>query len=130
MQPMQDMLELIDEAGDERSGETGIEAIRRKSLALTEFVIDYADEHLARFGVRVISPRDPAVRGSHVTLEHPDFRRLTAELWERGVIPDFRPPQGMRIGLSPLSTSFAEVATGLGVLTELLERGAAAATDA
>ncbi|WP_449282727.1 kynureninase [Leucobacter sp.] len=119
MQPMQDMLALIEEAG--------IEAIRRKSLALTGFVIDYADAHLARFGVRVISPRDPAVRGSHVTLEHPDFKRLTAELWERGVIPDFRPPQGMRIGLSPLSTSFAEVALGLDVLAELLEQGAGAA---
>lgn len=142
MQPMQDMLALIEEAGDTageargggagsssdgHAGEAGIEAIRRKSLALTDFVIDYADEHLARFGVRVISPRDPAVRGSHVTLEHPDFKRLTAELWERGVIPDFRPPQGMRIGLSPLSTSFAEVARGLDVLAELLERGGAAA---
>ncbi|QBE48871.1 kynureninase [Leucobacter triazinivorans] len=127
MQPMQDMLALIEEAGGERSGTTGIAAIRRKSLALTDFVIDYADEHLARFGVRVISPRDPAVRGSHVTLEHPDFRRLTAALWERGVIPDFRPPQGMRIGLSPLSTSFAEVALGLDVLAELLERDATTA---
>lgn len=119
MQPMHDMLALIEEAG--------IAEIRRKSLALTDFVIDYADERLTRFGVRVISPRDPAVRGSHVTLEHPDFRRLTAELWERGVIPDFRPPQGMRIGLSPLSTSFAEVALGLDVLAELLERDATTA---
>lgn len=127
MQPMQDMLALIEEAGDPDGGESGIAAIRRKSLALTDFVIDYADEHLACFGVRVISPRDPAVRGSHVTLEHPDFQRLTAELWERGVIPDFRPPQGMRIGLSPLSTSFAEVALGLDLLAELLERGTAAA---
>jgi kynureninase len=46
-------------------------------------------------------------------LEHPAFEQLVGRLWQRGVIPDFRPPQGLRIGLSPLSTSFAEVARGL-----------------
>lgn len=112
MLPMRDMLALIDEAG--------MAAVRRKSLALTGFAVEVADTLLAPYGVRLASPRDPAVRGSHITLEHPDFRRMTDELWERGVIPDFRPPGGLRIGLSPLSTSFAEVAAGLAVVAELL----------
>lgn len=112
MLPMRDMLALIDEVG--------MAAVRRKSVALTAFAIEVADELLAPYDVRLASPRDPAVRGSHVTLAHPDFRRVTAELWERGVIPDFRPPHGLRIGLSPLSTSFEEVATGLTVVAELL----------
>lgn len=112
LQPISDMVDLIEEAG--------IDAIREKSIALTEFAAEFADAHLARFGVRVISPRDPAIRGGHVTLDHPAFKEIVAVLWERGIIPDFRPPQGIRIGLSPLSTSFAELAEGLLAIEECL----------
>lgn len=112
MQPMLDMLALIEEAG--------ISRIREKSLLLTQFVLDVTDARLSPLGVTVISPREDDVRGSHVTLEHPSFRDVTAELWQRGVIPDFRPPSGLRIGLSPLSTSFAEVLVGLDAVEELL----------
>ena len=112
MLPMRDMLDLIAEAG--------MDAIRAKSVALTQFVIEATDDHLASFGVRVVTPRDPAVRGSHVTLEHPGFPDAIAPLWERGVVPDFRPPAGLRIGLSPLSTSFTEVAHGLSTIRTLL----------
>jgi kynureninase len=115
MQPMLGMLDLIDEAG--------IAQVRAKSERLTAYVLDYADAVLAPLGVTVIGPRDAGIRGSHVTLEHPDFRRITAELWERGVIPDFRPPSGLRIGLSPLSTSFDEVRVGLDAVREELSRG-------
>jgi kynureninase len=109
---MQDMLALIERAG--------LEAIRAKSVALTEFAIEVSDRLLGPLGVDVASPRDPAVRGSHVTLEHPEFRVVTARLWEMGVIPDFRPPDGLRIGLSPLSTSFGEVYRGLIAVREVL----------
>jgi kynureninase len=112
MLPMRDMLDLLEEAG--------IAAVRAKSVALTGFAIEAHDELLAPYGVELASPRDPAVRGGHVTLDHPDFREVTARLWERGVIPDFRPPHGLRIGLSPLSTSFAEVLVGLRTVAELL----------
>ncbi|HEY9564330.1 MAG TPA: aminotransferase class V-fold PLP-dependent enzyme [Nocardioides sp.] len=105
MQPMLDMLDLIEEAG--------IATIREKSIALTGFAIEVADELLAPRGVVVSSPREATRRGSHLLLDHPDFREVTARLWEVGVIPDFRPPTGLRVGLSPLSTSFAEVARGL-----------------
>ncbi len=115
MLPMRDMLALIDQVG--------MPAVRRKSIALTAFAIEVADALLAPHDVRLASPRDPSVRGGHITLEHPDFRRVTADLWERGVIPDFRPPHGLRIGLSPLSTSFGEVAAGLSVAAEQLSRG-------
>lgn len=114
MLPMRDMLELIDEVG--------MPAVRRKSVALTAFAIEVADALLTPYDVRLASPRDDAVRGGHITLDHPDFRRLTADLWERGVIPDFRPPNGLRIGLSALSTSFAEVAAGLSIVADLLSR--------
>jgi kynureninase len=55
-----------------------------------------------------------------VTLRRPGFREVLDVLWERGVIPDYREPDGIRIGLSPLSTSFAEVERGLAVLRDVL----------
>ncbi len=93
--------------------EAGIEAVRAKSEALTAFAVEIADEVLAPLGVTLASPRDPARRGGHVTLRHPRAREVVEELWRRGVIPDFRAPDGVRIGLAPLSTSFTEVAAGL-----------------
>ncbi|TIC88505.1 aminotransferase class V-fold PLP-dependent enzyme [Nocardioides sp. GY 10113] len=112
MAPMRDMLELIDSVG--------MAAVRAKSRALTAFAVEVAEELLAPYGVVVATPRDPEVRGGHVTLDHPDFKAVTARLWERGVIPDFRPPHGLRVGLSPLSTSFHEVAVGLAAIAEEL----------
>ncbi|TYL45609.1 kynureninase [Nocardioides sp. BGMRC 2183] len=112
MVPMRAMLELIDDAG--------MPAVRTKSRALTAFAVEVADELLLPYDVRLATPRDPARRGSHITLEHPDFRRVTGSLWERGVIPDFRPPHGIRVGLSPLSTSFTEVAIGLTAIADEL----------
>jgi kynureninase len=114
MLAIQDMLALIEQAS--------LEAIRAKSIALTEYAIEVSDRLLAPLGVQLGSPRDPAVRGSHVTLEHSQFGVVTARLWELGVIPDFRPPDGLRIGLSPLSTSFGEVYQGLEAVREVLWR--------
>ena len=110
MQPMRDMLDLIESAG--------MTAIRDKSIRLTDFALEIADAELSEAGFTVATARDAVRRGSHVTLEHPDARAITARAWERGVLPDFRAPHGIRIGLSPLSTSFAEVADGLAVLRE------------
>jgi len=115
MQPLKDMLELIAEAG--------LGDVRRKSVTLTEHAIALADELLVPLGAVLASPRAAADRGSHVTVDHPRFAEVMAALWERGVIPDFRPPDGIRIGLSPLSTSFAELERGVEVIArELRDR--------
>lgn len=110
MLALQDTIAMIDEAG--------ITAIRAKSVALTEFTIRIADAELAPLGVTVASPRDPERRGGHVTLAHPAMRTVTARLWAQDVIPDYRDPGGLRIGLAPLSTSFAEVARGMRAVAE------------
>jgi kynureninase len=102
---IQDTLDLIEQVG--------IAAIRAKSVALTEFAIAVADRDLAPLGVTVASPRHAEHRGGHVTLAHPLMREATARLWEQDVIPDYRDPHGLRIGLSPLSTSFTETEEGL-----------------
>jgi len=102
---MHDMLGLIEQAG--------IPAIRAKSVALTEFALALVDELLVPRGVTVSSPRDSDERGSHVTIDHESFGSVNAELWKQGIIPDFRRPHGLRLGLSPLSTTFAEVQLGI-----------------
>ena len=95
--------------------EAGVEAIRAKSEALTAYTIELLDEA----GLEIATPRDAALRGSHVTVRHPDSRRITDRMIERGVVPDFREPDLIRLGLSPLSTSFAEVEAGVGVLVDV-----------
>ncbi len=112
LQPMRDMIALIDSVG--------IEAVRAKSIALTEFALELSLELLP--GAVVASPLDAAQRGSHITLDHPAFESLMPILWRRGVIPDFRRPNGIRLGMSPLSTSFAEVELGIRMIAELLPR--------
>lgn len=109
-------------AGVELVAEAGIEAIRAKSIALTEFAIEVVDSWPVELHVTVGSPRDSASRGGHVTIRRPDFRELTPRLWEHGVIPDFRAPDGIRLGLSPLSTSFVELHHGLDSIAELAAR--------
>jgi kynureninase len=90
--------------------EAGIERIRRKSVRLTSYLIYLVDTLLAPLGFRLGSPRTPAQRGSHVSIQHPEGYRINRALIEEmGVLPDFREPDNIRLGLSPLYTSFAEV---------------------
>lgn len=109
---LEDMVGLLEEVG--------VAAVRAKSVALTSYAVALVDRDLPE--VALVSPRDPAQRGGHVTLSHARMREVTAALWERDVIPDFRNPDGLRIGLSPLSTSFAEVERGVEAIAEALRR--------
>jgi kynureninase len=106
-------------AGVELTVEAGIAAIRAKSVLLTGFAIEIVDSWPAELGVQVASPRESAKRGAHVTIRRSDFREVTSALWARGVIPDFRAPDAIRIGLSPLSTSFVELYLALEVIREV-----------
>ena len=90
------------------------------STALTSYAIELADAWLSPYGVEVASPRDPSRRGAHITLRHPDALALTQALTDRDVIPDFRHPDGIRVGLAPLTTRFADVHDGLRSLQALL----------
>jgi kynureninase len=104
------------EAGIEVVAEAGMAAIRAKGAALTDYAIELFDARLAPLGCELGSPRDSARRGAHVAIRHADGRRLTSELAARGVIVDFREPDVMRFGLSPLTTSFMDVHGGMEVL--------------
>ncbi len=93
--------------------EYGMGAIHRKAKELTTYAVDLADELFDGLGVTVASPRSAEHRGAHVTLRHPNARALVDELVARDVIPDFRNPDGIRIGLSPLTTRFVDIYDGL-----------------
>ncbi|MEV0085896.1 kynureninase [Saccharopolyspora sp. NPDC050642] len=116
--PILGMLPLL--TGLDMLEEAGIEAVRAKSLRLTDYALELADAWLLDHGVALASPRDPERRGGHITLRREDFREINDRLWQRGVIPDFRAPDGIRIGLAPLGTSFTEVHRGLSMLAELV----------
>ena len=113
MLPMEETLAMIEEAG--------MPTLRAKSVALTSFAIALADDWLGPLGVTLASPAESEERGGHVTLLHPAMREVTARLWQRDVIPDYRDPGGLRIGLSPLSTSFEEVHRGLAATRDVLK---------
>ncbi len=108
------------EAGAEVVAEAGIEAIRAKSMTLTAYAVERLDSDLAPLGCALGSPRDPARRGGHVSIRHPEARALVERLMAHGVVTDFREPDVIRFGLSPLTTSFADVDRGVAALRELL----------
>ncbi len=97
------------EVGARLIGEAGIERLAAKGRALTGLAVALSDAWLAPYGVRLATPRDALRRGSHVTLAHPEAWRLTQALVDRGVVPDFRTPDRVRLGPAPLYTRFADV---------------------
>lgn len=100
--------------------EAGIERIRAKAVELTELVVRLTDQWLAPHGVRLASPRDPGRRGAHLTVTHPNAPALSERLIAAGVIIDHRAPDAIRIGLSPLTTSFSEAYRAMAVFRDLL----------
>ncbi len=90
--------------------EAGIERIRLKSVRLTSYLGYLVDTVLAPLGFDLGSPRDPERRGSHVSVRHREGYRINRALIEEmRVLPDFREPDNIRLGLAPLYTSFGEV---------------------
>ncbi len=101
--------------------EAGLDRLRAKSVAQTEYLIALWEDWLAPLGVALNSPRDSAQRGSHVSLGHPEGLRIDRALIEdMAVIPDFRYPDNIRLGIAPLYTSFADIYEGLSRLRRVL----------
>jgi kynureninase len=111
-------------AGIEVTVEAGMGAIRAKSTALTELIIDRFDARLSSLGFRLDSPRDADTRGGHVAIGHDDGYRMTKALIDRGVVPDFRDPDTIRFGVAPLYNSFVEIWDGIEHLAVIAETAA------
>jgi kynureninase len=119
------------EVGAELVREAGIEALRRKSVALTELVVSLHDERLAQLGFELGTPRDPERRGGHVSVRHTDGWRICRALIERAdVVPDFRAPDSIRLGLPPLYTRYVDAWDIVDRLALLVESGEHELVDA
>jgi kynureninase len=119
------------EAGVRLTAEAGIDAIRAKSVALCDEIVALHDAWLAPLGFSLGSPRDAGTRGSHVAIRHAEAWPICRALIERAaVIPDFRRPDSIRLGVAPLYTSHAGVWDALDRLRGLVERGEHRLVDA
>lgn len=102
--------------------EVSIEAIRERSLELTQYLIELADKNLAEMPIR--SPRERAKRGGHVVLEHPEARLLSLGLRSKNIIPDYREPNLLRLAPVALYNRESELDITVQTLRELLDTGA------
>jgi kynureninase len=119
------------ESGAALVAEAGIGRIQAKARRLTSYAVDLADARLAPLGFRIASPRDAARRGAHVSLAHPDGWQVCRALIEQAnVVPDFRGPDVVRFGLSPLYTRFVDVWDAVERTRRLVERGGHLLADA
>ncbi len=92
--------------------EASMPALRAKSMRQTEYLIGLWEELLAPLGYRLNSPRDAAWRGSHVSLGHDQGLGIDlAMINDLKLLPDFRPPDNIRIGLAPLYTTYRDIHT-------------------
>lgn len=113
--PLQASLEMFHAAG--------IEAVRTKSLRQTRFLMEGVDVLLDGMGFGVATPREDARRGAHVAVTHAEAARLNKALKLNGVVPDFRPPDIIRMGPVALYTGYADIAGALLTLHDIVERG-------
>jgi kynureninase len=111
------------ECGLEIFAETSMEAIRAKSLALTDLFIALVESRCADHPLGLVTPREHARRGSQVSFTHPHGYAVMQALIARGVIGDYREPEIMRFGLTPLYTSYADVWDAVEILRDILDKG-------
>ncbi len=112
------------EVAFEMIGSAGIKKINEKASAGTQLMIDLYDQWLAELGFTLATPRAANKRGGHIILQHKDAKQIANALRKlKKVIPDYREPGAIRLGISPLPTSYSEVYEGFRRLKELVESG-------
>ena len=109
------------ECGLDVFDETNMQAIRAKSLALTDLFIELVEARCASHPLGLVTPREHARRGSQVSFTHPHGFAVMQALIARGVIGDYREPAIMRFGFTPLYTSFTDVWDAVEILREILD---------
>ncbi|MEN9993298.1 MAG: hypothetical protein RLY83_868 [Actinomycetota bacterium] len=114
MRMIQSSFKMIEEAT--------IQAIEHKANVGTEMMVALFDAWLKPLGFELLTPRDPKERGGHITIGHPDAKKIaTAMRTEIKVVPDYRTPDSIRLAIAPLPTSYTEVWDGFARLKELVE---------
>ena len=102
--------------------EAGMDKLREKSVAQTEYLIALWEEHLKPYGFTLNSPRDAKWRGSHVAIGHTDGWRINQSMIkDMKILPDFRAPDNIRLGIAPIYTSFTEIHTAVMRIKQIME---------
>ena len=100
----------------------GMDALRAKSILMTDYAAFLTDHWLAPLGFSLGSPRDPDRRGSHISIRHPDGYRINrAMIEDLNVIPDFRAPDNIRLEFAPLYISFTDLWEGFDRIRKVVE---------
>lgn len=104
----------------------GIERLREKSLAQTGWLMDLLESSGLTgepYGYGIGTPREPERRGGHVAVEHPEAARIARALKARGIVPDFRAPNVIRLAPAPLSTRWADLLAAVRALKAIMDAG-------
>ena len=112
------------ECGVDTFENISMDAVREKSLALSTLFRSLAEQQCGEFGIRCVTPVEPAARGSHLSFAHPHAYAIMQALIDRGVIGDFRQPDLMRFGFAPLYVRFADCWDAVAVLRDVVLSGA------
>ncbi len=109
------------ECGLDIALEAGMEPVRSKSLALGDLFIELVERRCAGHPLTLVTPRDHARRASHVSFRHPNGFEVMQALIERGVIGDYREPEVLRFGLTPLYLTYADIWDAVEILKDILD---------
>jgi kynureninase len=98
-----------------------MQAVRAKSLALTDLFIQLIEERCGAHPLTLVTPRDHARRGSHVSVRHPQGFAVMQALIARGVIGDYREPEVLRFAVTPLYLGYADIWDAVETLRDILD---------
>lgn len=112
---------LTMEPGVELAIEAGMDQLHKKSVRQVSYFIELFDHFLLPYGFTLGTPRDESLRGSHVSIRHPEGYRINLSLInDLGVIPDFREPDNIRFGIAPIYTRFIDIWETVDRITRLM----------
>ena len=109
------------ETGLDIALDADLDALRAKSLELTDLFISLVEQRCGDHPLELITPRDHATRGSHVSFRHPEGYAVMSALIARGVIGDYREPEVLRFGITPLYLGYADVWDAVEILRDILD---------
>jgi kynureninase len=116
--PMLSLLAL--ECGVDMFDGVELRVLAEKGQRLASLFIELVENRCAGHGLALLTPRDPAARGSHVSFAHPDAWPIMQAMIEHGVIGDFRAPDVLRCGFTPLYLGFEDVWRAVEILRDIL----------
>lgn len=102
---------------------TDMQTVRDKSLKLTDLFMALVEQECAGFGFELITPASHQYRGSHVSFKHPNGYQIIQALIARGIIGDYREPEVLRFGVTPLYLSHADIWKAVQALKQVMHLG-------